>query len=124
MRIAFLTVGVLWLAVSACAPTSGMDGADGAGRQCMFVSQVRSFSSGDEESVIVRAGGDAYELSAVGYCAEIDWANEVAIDTLGGGSTLCVGEQTDLVVRPLGGPVERCRVRVTRALTEAEVEAL
>jgi hypothetical protein len=123
MRIAILTaVSAASLAAAACAPTPGVS--DGASRQCMFVSQVRSFSSGSEESVIVRAGREAYELTAVGFCAEIDWANEVVIDTLGGGSSLCVGDHADLIVRPLGGPAERCRVRVSRALTDAEVEAL
>jgi hypothetical protein len=120
MRIIILAAFALTAA--ACAPAPGMS--DGAARQCLFVNQVRSFSGSDDESVIVRAGSAAYELTAIGYCADIDWANQVAIDTLGGASTLCVGDTADLIVRPLGGPAERCRVRVTRALTDAEVDAL
>ncbi|MFN4296417.1 MAG: DUF6491 family protein [Brevundimonas sp.] len=123
MRIAILTAGVLGLAVSACAPTPAMDTPEGQARQCIFASQIHSFSSQGRESIIVHAGRAAYELTTVGYCADVDWAQQVGVDTLGG-SSLCVGDQADLIVRSLGGRPDRCRVRVSRALTEAEIEAL
>ena len=116
---AFLASGL----VASCAPVPDAPGS--SARQCFLVSQVRSFGDGDDdESIVVQEGSRGYVMEAVGYCQDIDWANQVAIDPLIGESSLCVGDQADLIVRPLGGPVERCRVRVTRALTEAENEAL
>ncbi|MFN3815494.1 DUF6491 family protein [Brevundimonas sp.] len=123
MRVAIITASFLTLAASACAPTPGLEGAEGQTRQCFFSSQVHSFSGQDRESIIVHSGRAAYELTAVGFCSDIDWAHQVGIDTLGG-SSLCVGDQADLIVRSAGGRPDRCRVRVARALTEAEVEAL
>lgn len=125
MRITILTAALTLAAVAAvaaCAPPPASEGAD---RQCFLTNYVQSFSDGeDRESIIINASRrESFELQAIGYCQDIDWANQVMIDPLGGGSSLCVGDQADLVVRPLGGPAERCRVRVTRQLTEAEVEA-
>ncbi|MFN3536896.1 MAG: DUF6491 family protein [Brevundimonas sp.] len=123
MRFAIITACVLGLAVSACAPTPGLEAADSQARQCIFANQIHSFSGQGRDSIIVHSGRAAYELSTVGYCADIDWAHQVGIDTLGG-SSLCVGDQADLIVRSAAGGPDRCRVRVARALTEAEIEAL
>jgi hypothetical protein len=122
MRTFLILAALTTTAVAGCAPTP--DTAAG-NRQCFLANYVQSFSGGESrESIIINASRrESFELQAVGYCQDIDWANQVVIDPLGGGSSLCVGDQADLIVRPLGGPVERCRVRVTRQLTEAEVEA-
>ena len=123
MRVLLISAFLAGGLVASCAPVSDAPGS--AARQCFLISQVRSFGDGDnDESIVVQAGSRGYVMEALGYCQDIDWANQVAIDPLIGESSLCVGDQADLIVRPLGGPVERCRVRVTRALTEAENEAL
>lgn len=122
MRLAIIAAAVLTVAAASCAPAPG---AGGAARQCFMPDYVRSFSDGPErESIIIHvSSNNAFELTPIGYCQDINWANQVVIDPLGGGSSVCVGDQADLILRPLGGPVERCRIRVTRALTEAELEA-
>ena len=123
MRVLLISAFLAGGLVASCAPVPDAPGS--AARQCFLISQVRSFWDGDnDESIVVQAGSRGYVMEALGYCQDIDWANQVAIDPLIGESSLCVGDQADLIVRPLGGPVERCRVRVTRALTEAENEAL
>ena len=123
MLVLLISTFVAGSLAASCAPAPGAS--EGAARQCFLVSQVRSFGDGDDdESIVVRAGSRGYVMEALGYCQDIDWANQVAIDPLVGESSLCVGDQADLIVRPLGGPVERCRVRVARALTEAENDAL
>lgn len=124
MRLAIITIAAVlagaFAASCAPAPTAG-----GANRQCFMPDYVRSFSDGPgRDSIIIHASRrSAFELTPIGYCQDFDWANQVVIDPLGGGSSVCVGDQADLIVRPLGGAAERCRIRVTRALTEAELEA-
>ncbi len=121
--ITVLAVGAGAAASCAQIPASTSESAAASGRQCFLIDSVRSFSGEGDGSIIVHASQRAaYELAAIGYCQDIDWANQVALRAFGGASSLCVGEQADLIVRPLGGPAERCRVRVTRRLTEAEVE--
>ena len=111
--------------VASSAPPPGAAEGGSTGRQCFLVDTVRNFSGEGDGSIIVHASRrQAFELTAIGYCQDIDWANQVALRTFGGTSSLCVGEQADLIVRPLGGPTERCRVEVTRALTPEQVEAL
>ena len=122
MRIAILTAGVLCLA-AACAPAPAVGTAGTQTRQCFFTNRVQSFSGEGRDSVVVHTGRAAYELTTVGFCPDIDWAHQLGIDTLGG-SSLCVGDQADLIVRSAGGGPDRCRVRVARVLTEAEAEAL
>lgn len=118
-----LAVGAAAAASCAQVPASTSETAAASGRQCFLVNNVRSFSGEGDGSIVVHASQrTAYELTALGYCQEIDWANHVALRTFGGASSLCVGDQADLIVQPLGGSTERCRVRVTRRLTETEVE--
>ncbi|MFT4955101.1 MAG: hypothetical protein ACI8U3_001483 [Brevundimonas sp.] len=128
MRIVTLFIALAAASFAGCAPMpSAAPGADGEAeaRRCFLVSQVRNFSAADAGTIVVHASRrSAFELAAVGYCRDIDWANQVAIQPLVGASNLCVDDLADLVVRPLGGDIERCRVRVTRSLTEAEIEAL
>lgn len=128
MRIVTLFMALATASFAGCAPLPPpAPGADGEveARRCFLVSQVRNFSAAEDGNIVVHASRrSAFELSAVGYCRDIDWANQVAIQPLVGQSSLCVDDLADLIVRPLGGDPERCRVRVTRSLTEAEIEAL
>lgn len=128
MRTIILSIALATTAVAGCAPMSpsaaGLDGQTDP-RRCFLVSQVRNFSAAEDGKIVVHASRrSAFELTAVGYCRDIDWANQVALQPLIGESSLCVGDTADLVVRPLGGDAERCRIRIIRSLTEAEIEAL
>ena len=128
MRTITLPIALTTAPLAACSPMPpAATGADGQmeARRCFLVSQVRNFSAAEDGKIVVHASRrSAFELTAVGYCRDIDWANQVAIQPLVGESSLCVDDLADLVVRPLGGDAERCRIRVTRSLTEAEIEAL
>ena len=100
---------------ASCAPPPGTAPDGAVARQCFMVSRVRNFSAQDDQAIIVHAGrDDSYELKTLGYCQDIDWAHQVELRTFGGTMSLCVGEQADVIVRPLGGPTDRCRVEVTR----------
>ena len=128
MRTITLSIALTTAALAGCAPmppsATGPDGQVET-RRCFFVNQVRNFSAAEDGKIVVHASHrSAFALTAVGYCRDIDWANQVAIQPLAGESRLCVDNLADLVVRPLGGSADRCRIRVTRSLTEAEIEAL
>ena len=128
MRTITLSIALATAALAGCAPmppsATGPDGQVEPAR-CFFVDQVRNFSAADDGKIVVHATRrSAFELEAIGYCRDIDWANQVAIQPHAGESRLCVNDLADLVVRPLGGDADRCRIRVTRSLTEAEIEAL
>jgi len=128
-----LTTAILFTAAAtaACAPTptgSATTGADRAPRACFATSQVRNFRAGDEEQTLyLRADRNGvFELKTVGWCRDLDWANALVITSeFGGGSRLCTGDPV-LIAYAGGGamPSGPCRARVTRQLTQAEVEAL
>lgn len=112
--------------LSACAPTS--EAVDGAAvpRRCFTASTVFNFNAADDNILYVRAPRDAvFELRAIGFCQDLDWAQRLAISPVTGGGQLCPGDEAHLVYAG-GGSQQRgpCRVRVERQLTEAEVAAL
>lgn len=117
--------------VAACAPTSGS--ADGQTperpiRQCFNVSQVDNFRSGRTDQLYLRVSrNQVYELSVSGGCRDLDFALRMALIPDGGGSVgsrLCTGDWARIVVPGSTSPIDVCRVRINRQLTEAEVEAL
>ncbi|MEN5147524.1 DUF6491 family protein [Brevundimonas diminuta] len=117
------------LAVTACAPVQGADGtgatAQAAPRKCLYQNDVRSFRvSQDARNVYVRGlDKTVYRLSVMGSCPELDTAMAIGFAPMGGMNSLCTGDYTRLVAggAPTGMP---CNVRLTGALTEAEVAAL
>lgn len=126
-RLAILTTAALTL--SACAPT-GMTGsespsADSGARACFRPQQVVNFRAGDAQNVYLRAlGGDVFELRSAG-CLDIERSNSLAVTPAAGfTSRLCVGDSARILVRDATVRQGPCSARVTRRLTEAEVEAL
>ena len=112
----------LAFAVAACAPVQGPAAA--AARQCFFVSQVNGFQAESERTVIVEVGvNDLYELQMAGPCPNVDWSQRIGVAARGGGSSVCVGQDAELLVPQPGGDPWRCQVRTVRRLTEAEAEA-
>lgn len=121
------TLSMIVFGAASCAQTPDAPDAatasSGTSRQCFMVSTIRGFSSQGDGAIVVRASQRAsYELRAVGYCHDIDWANQVALRPFGGSSNLCVGDQADLIIGASGGAVERCRVEVTRRAPEDGAE--
>lgn len=124
-------LGVLALgALAACAPMTA-PGADAAAtastgaRKCLFQDDVRSFRvSRESRSVYVRGlGKTVYRLEVMGACPELADALAIGFAPLSGGNNLCTGDYTRLVVGGSHAPLP-CSVRMTGALSEAEVAAL
>lgn len=117
------------VSLAACAPVDGADGNAVAAtpRQCLFQSDIRNFRvSEDGRNVYVRAGRQTvYRLETMGFCPDLENALAIGFKPRGGLSTLCVGDWTQVV--PVVGSAPQaapCSVRMTGALTEAEVAAL
>jgi hypothetical protein len=126
MRILPLLTAAGALALSACAPTTQTADGGATPRRCFSASTVFNFNAADDNIVYVRAPRNAvFQLRAVGFCQDLDWAQRLAIAPIGGGSQLCPGDEASLAYFG-GGASQRgpCRVRVERQLTEAEVAAL
>lgn len=123
MRVMLVSVlCATMIGAASCAPVSDT-AAEGAARPCFMVDRVRNFTPHGDQAVIVHAArNESYELKTLGYCQDIDWAHQMELRTYGGTMSLCVGEQADVIVRPLGGPNERCRVEVTRRVPAEEPE--
>ena len=118
------------LGLSACAPgdvpLATVD-AGGAERACFIPDSVRNFRSAGDAQVYVRAGrGQVYELNS-GFCRGLSSARSLALTAGPGGGRACVGDSVEIAVSGPGLQGEndtRCRARVERRLTEAEVAAL
>ena len=105
--------------LSSCAPATqepetlaGLD----TSNQCFFTRSVRGFSNapdgpGGEERIFVDTGGrESFVLEPVGTCLDIDFAQQIAIDSRYGPS-LCTGDLADVIVPSATRP-DRCRMRV------------
>ncbi|HEX2560932.1 DUF6491 family protein [Phenylobacterium sp.] len=113
--------------LAACAGSPGAGPAGPAGaespRQCFWARSVNSFSAVDDDTVNLRVGvKDYYQLELIGPCPDIDWAQQIAIQSRGG-SSVCVGSDAVLIAPSHIGP-QRCHVRTVRRLTPQEVEAM
>lgn len=94
-------------------------------RQCFGPNQVTNFRSGDGQSLYIRTRPNAvFELEASGGCPDAQGANQLAIQPVFGNSRLCTGDTAVITVPGSAAPLQTCRVRISRALTEAEVAAL
>lgn len=94
-------------------------------RQCFGPNQVTNFRSGDGQSLYIRTRPNAvFELEASGGCPDAQGANQLAIQPVFGNSRLCTGDTAMITVPGTAAPLQTCRVRISRALTEAEVAAL
>lgn len=116
--------------LAACAPTPAGNGAaatpESAARACFVTNQVNNFRAGENQNLYLRAGrAGVFELSTIGWCQDLDWANALTITPQFGGTRLCPGDQAVIGYRAGGAtPNGPCRARVVRKLTNAEVEAL
>lgn len=118
------------LAVGACAagdvPPATVDGGR-TGAACFIPDTVRNFRSNGDAQVFVRAGrGEVYELNS-GFCRGLSSARGLALSAGPGGGRACVGDSVEIAVTGPGLQGEndtRCRARVERRLTGAEVAAL
>ena len=117
-------------ALAACAPvaegTGGPAPAAQTARQCFSPRQVSNFRQGDPGQLYLRVGRRAvYELSDAGGCADLDFANRLALIPDGfGGSRLCTDDWARVVVPGSAAPTSVCRVRISRQLTAEQVAAL
>ena len=121
----FLLIAASAATMAACtmATQPSAQVAQGTGRQCFFVSQVKGFNAVNRDTVQVTVGPNSvYELKLFDSCPEIDWSLRIGIRSTGGGSSVCNGLDAELLVpSPLG--VQRCPVTNIRRLTPAEVQA-
>lgn len=121
-------LAVLAAATAGCAPMKGSADRTAAAtpRQCVFQTDIRSFRvSQDARNVYVRGlNSTVYRLETMGACPDLENALSIGFQPAGGLSSLCVGDWTRIV--PVAGSHDRmpCSVRMTGALTEAEVAAL
>lgn len=118
---------------ASCAPTGdmGMPGSAAsadAGRQCFYSDQVRNFRAGGPNQLYIRAPRDqVFELNASGGCTDLDFTHRLVISPDGGGfvgGRICTGDWTRITLPASSAPVQTCRARVSRVLTETEVAAL
>jgi hypothetical protein len=131
MRLPVLAgLGLLAFAAS-CAPTTSGDAgtpqASTQPRTCFTVQQVNNFRQGRTGQVFLRVGSnDVYELDGAA-CPDMDNAIRMSLipDSAGlAGSRICADDWARIVVPGTAQPRTICRVRVSRKLTPAEVEAL
>lgn len=105
--------------VASCAPPAqepetlvGLD----TSNQCFFTRSVQGFSdapdgpSGQERIFVDTGVNEKFVLEPVGTCLDIDFAQQVAIDSRFGPS-LCTGDLTDVIV-PSATRADRCQMRV------------
>lgn len=117
---------------ASCAPTadSASSGGNSAGpeRRCFSSEQVRNFRQGGPNTLYVRVTrDDVYELNSSGGCTDLDTAQRLAITGDGAslaGGRICTGDWARITLPGSSAGITSCRARVSRVLTEAEVEAL
>lgn len=114
--------------LGACAPTTDeavrSEGPQSA-RPCLQTDRITNFRSGADGKLYVKTLNDTvYELQATA-CFDLDGALSIAVrPDFGVSNRLCTGDSAQIFLpRSTLGP-NPCRVRLTRALTPAEVEAL
>lgn len=133
-RAAFLIA--LPLALAACAPSGGVSSggavstaaADQASarpeRRCFQNSQINNFRV-DRETTYIKVGQHSvYQLSAAGACMDLDSANSIALVSVDGGSTQCIGDMVTVLAPGALPPTAPCRARIDRQLTADQIAAL
>lgn len=124
-----LLLPALTMVFAGCAPMSSDEPirrTATTARQCFDVDRVDNFRSGGWDKLYVRTRPDraVYELNGVG-CRDLDFAIRLGLTPDGfGGRRVCVGDGVRVINPSAATGQSTCRVRVDRALTAAEVEAL
>lgn len=130
MRALSLAIIAVPFVLSGCAPVDGMGdpaASTQVARTCFYPGQVRNFRTDRDQTLYVRAAvNQVFELSTLGGCPDLDGAVGISIiPRFSGGDRLCRGDQAQVVVgQPSPSFSAPCYVRVERALTPEEVEAL
>lgn len=92
-------------------------------RQCFDAGTVSGFSPVDERHINLQVGASRhFQLTLMGICRDVDWAQRLAISTRAGGSRICTGLDADIIVLDSAFP-QRCPVTEIRRLTPEEVKA-
>jgi hypothetical protein len=116
------------LGLGACA-AGGADApqsyATGASDQCFYNSDVRSFTDGAPNVVLVAVGADeAWELTLQNGCPDVGAASKVAIRSRGA-TRICAGQDAEITVPNVSGAgAQRCLVRSVRKLSAQEAAAV
>lgn len=112
------------LAACSAAPQPGASAVQSQ-RQCFPASSVSGFTAVDRDTVRVTTSPSAiYEIEIIGTCPDVDWSQQIAIQSrLGGSRWVCGNQDADLVV-PSALGVDRCPITSVRRLSPGEVEAL
>lgn len=119
------SVGAAPVAAPASVPASVQVEEPTTPRQCFSTVQVRNFRTANAQTVYLKVGHDTvYELNTAGACTDVDGAYQLAIVSEDGGSRLCSGDWATIVVPGSARPVQQCRVRISKVLSDAEVAAL
>jgi len=123
---AVLAVAALALAAAAPAPLTAPAGEPSAERQCFRPQTVRNYRTDHDTTAYVRdLRGQVFELQTAG-CRGLAASRTLGISPQTGG-TACVGEAVTIATAgpsTMGENNSVCAARVTRKLTEAEIEAL
>lgn len=87
-------------------------------RQCFFTSSINGYGDapdgpdGAERLVVSTGPRDDWLFEAIGPCHELDFAEQIALDT-GPSTSVCTGHiETLLVPSTIPGNVDRCQVRL------------
>jgi len=119
--------------VAGCAAAPGASPGSGASparanapeRQCFSQHQVDNFRTGEPQTLYLRArGSGVYKLTTAGACTDLETAYGLAIAPEMGASRLCTEEWVTVTVPGSAAPLQTCRARIEKKLTEAEVAAL
>ncbi|HZW15713.1 MAG TPA: DUF6491 family protein [Brevundimonas sp.] len=124
---AIIAVTALALAAAAPAPqVASAAGEPSAERQCFRPQTVRNYRTDHDTTAYVRdLRGQVFELQTTG-CRGLSASRTLGISPQTGG-TACVGEAVTVATAgpsTMGENNSVCAARVTRKLTEAEIEAL
>jgi hypothetical protein len=110
---------------SAAIPATAPARADAPERQCFFQQQVDNFRSGEAQTLYLKVrGSGVYRLNTAGACTDLDNAYQLAIVPEMGASRLCTDEWATIAVPGSSAPIQACRARIEKKLTDAEVAAL
>lgn len=134
MRKTIATAGLLALGIglASSAGTIGIAAAGAApskdvplsGRECLYLDRVNGFNPGGPNRIYVEGSGrDVYEFETTEVCPNLNFSLRVALQSRGGDSVVCKGQDVDLVVRENSGEPRRCVVRMVRKLTPEEGRA-
>ncbi len=131
MRKIIATAGLLAVGIGLAASTGyGETAAPPArdvplsGRECLYLDRVNGFNPGGANRIFVEGSGrDVYEFETTEVCPNLNFSLRVALQSRGGDSVVCKGQDVDLVVRENSGEPRRCVVRMVRKLSPDEGRA-